>query len=260
MGRRVSVTARAAAPFRGVAVAVLSLCAICGGCDNSCVAFVSNPSGGNISISTSTCHISTQANGNVRVGFSAPSDRVESWHRAGIEHAFVTVREIDARLSVPYGEDSEGWRELAPDLKKRPVQIDLMSGTENSSAANFLREATIPAGEYTQVRMLLVADSPAAQEAVPEENACSEAGFNCVVAGDGDIHPLALRTGGQILVLPGGAERAVFHVFPGTATNLDLEFDPDSSQVYMVGGGVWLNPAFVAHCGFPPASKHGPGD
>src|SRR5579863_5350050 len=257
MGRRGAFTARAAAPFREVAVAVLSLCAICGGCDNSCIAFVSNPSGGNISISTSTCHINTQANGNVRVGFSAPSDRVESWHRAGIEHVFLTLRGIDARLSVPYGEDSSGWRELVPDLKKHPVQIDLVSGTENSSAANFLGEATIPAGEYAQIRMLLVADSPAAQEAVPEESACAGAGFNCVVARDGDIRPLVLRTSEQILILPAGAERAVFRVFPGTASNLDLEFDPHSSQIYMIGGGAWLNPGFVAHCDFAPASKHG---
>lgn len=251
---RVGVTALAAARFQRVGIALLSLCWLCTGCDNSCVAFVSNPSGGNISISTSTCHISTQIMGNVRVRLSAPAGRVEAGQQAGIEHVFVTPGGVEGRLSVPYGEAAAGWQDLAPELKKRPVQIDLMQGNGNPSPPDFLSEGTVPAGEYAEMRMVLMTDTGTATEPVVEENGCGDAGLNCVVKSDGDIRPLAVGTGADILIFPGGGGRSVFRVFPGTTSNLDVELNPDSSALYMVGGSAWFNPAFVVRCDFAPAS------
>ena len=252
MGRRLPI-ARAAASFRGVAIAVMFLCAICAGCDNSCIAFLSNPSGGTVSASTATCPINTQTTANVRIAFSAPIDRGESWHRTGIEHIFLTLRGIDAHLSLPYGQDSSGWRDIAPRLTTRPRQIDLMSGSENSPPLSFSDEATIPAGEYTQIRMLLVSDPSVVQEI--GENACGEVGLNCVMGRDADIHPIALGTNDEILIPLDGTGRTVFRVFRGTFSNLDLQFDPDFSQIYMIGAAAWVNPAFIARCDFGPFTE-----
>jgi hypothetical protein len=267
MGRE-AVIARAAVPRCATILITAFLCAFSAGCGNSCFLFVSNPSGGTLSINADggACRLTTQPVGNVRIRFRAPSDRSESWREAGIEHVFLTVREIDAHLGLAYGEESSGWQDMTPNLNQRPLQIDLMSGPDNASPPGLLAQATIPAGEYTQVRILLRSDHFASEAAVREANACGEAQFNCVITQDGNVHPLILSGGEQttgerttsdrILISAGQPARAVFCVFRGATSNLDLEFDPASSQIYMLGSAAWLHPSFITGFDFSPA----PGD
>ena len=268
MGRDV-VLAKAAMSRLALALLATLLCAFVSGCDNSCFVFVSNPSGGTLAVNagTGTCHVSDQPIGNVRIRFVPAPDRTGGSREAGIRHVFVTVREIDAHLGLAYSEDSTGWHDVTPNLDKQPLQIDLMSGDDGSTPP-FLEQAAIPAGEYTQFRVLLAPDRPAESETVHGANACAEVGFNCVVTEDGNVHPLVLPTsepanGGEpsslrisrsrILIpaaQPGGA---VFRVFPGTTSTLNFSFDPASSQIYMIGSAAWFRPSFVIRCDLSPA-------
>lgn len=246
-----------AVPHQAILLPVVLLCAFWCGCDNSCVVFVSNPSGGTLSVNTSTCRISNDPAGSVRLRLSAPSERSEAWRRAGIEHVYLTVREIDARLSVAYGDGAAGWREIAPNLRKQPLQIDLLSGAGDSSAGIFFGETAIPVGEYAEIRILLTPDHPAGGEAVPRENACGDVGFNCAVTRDGNPHPISLPGNDRVLILPTRPARTVFHVFPGTVSNLDLTFEPGTSQIAMLGSAAWLSPAFVVRRDFRPKANEG---
>ena len=241
-----------------VILPILFCCASLAGCDNSCVLFVSNPGGGTVSVSADngTCHTTAQPTGNVRVRFRGSSTGIETWREAGIEHMFVSIREIDAHLGLAYGEDSSGWQDLAPDLKKRPVQIDLMPSNDNSSPADFLAEAAVPAGEYTQLRIVLASDEPAVREPIQAANPCGDAGLNCIITDDRTVRELTLSpsqaTTERIPIPAGRAGGAIFRVFPGTTSSVELEFDPASSQVYIFGSKALLIPAFVPRCDFGP--------
>lgn len=246
-----------AVPHQAILLPVVLLCAFWCGCDNSCVVFVSNPSGGTLSVNTSTCRISNDPAGSVRLRLSAPSERSEAWRGAGIEHVYLAVREIDARLSAAYGDGSAGWREIAPNLRKQPLQIDLLSGAEESSAGIFFGEAAIPAGQYAEIRILLTPDHPAGGEAVPRENACGDVGFNCAVTRDGNVRPVTLSENDRVSVMAAQPARIVFHVFPGTVSNLDLTFEPGASQIAMLGSAAWLSPAFATRCDFRSKTNEG---
>ena len=256
MGRGVAIAK--AAVRSDVILPILFLCALLTGCDNSCVAFVSNPGGGTLSVSANngTCHITTQPTGNVRIRFSGSSSSIETWREAGIEHVFVSIREIDAHLGLAYGEDSSGWQELAPNLKERPVQIDLMPENDNSSPMVFLSEAAVPAGEYTQLRIVLASDEPAAREPIQAANACEDARLNCIITDNGTVRELTLSpsqtTTERILIPADRAGGAIFRVFPGTTSNVELEFNSASSQVYIFGSKALFIPSFVARCDFTP--------
>jgi Domain of unknown function (DUF4382) len=261
--------ARVAAGRWALALPAVFLCALVSGCDSSCFIFVSNPSGGTLAVNagTGTCHVSDRPVSNVRVRFVPPADRAGALREAGIRHVFVTVREIDAHLGLAYGEDSSGWQDLTPNLGKQPLQIDLMS-VDDGSTSPFLGQATIPAGEYTQFRILLVSDRPRSPRSVRGASACEEVGLNCLITEDGDVRPLVLPTSEQatgdqtsrritrdrILIpaaQPGGA---VFRIFPGTISTLNLSFDSTSSQIYMLGSAAWFRPSFVIRCDLLPAN------
>ena len=253
MGRAVA-NARAAKSFQGsVVVGLAFLCAISVGCGNSCVAFFSNPGGGMVSVDAGTCPLKVQDNGNVRLRMgNAPPGSAEAWRRAGIQHIFLTIHEINALLKPVPGEESSEWHDLAPQLKQRPLQIDLLSGTDASSSPSFFDEATLPAGAYTQIRIFLMQDQAEPGGSL-EENACATAGVNCVITPDGNIHSLPPRTE-PILIAgeqPGGT---ILYVLRDTTSNLDLQFDPGASQVYTVGQAAWLHPVFSARWTFSSSS------
>lgn len=240
-----------------VILPILFFCASLAGCDNSCVLFVSNPAGGTVSVSANngTCQTTTQRTGNVRIRFSSSSSSIETWRRAGIEHMFVSISEIDAHLGLAYGEDSSGWQDLAPNLKRRPVQIDLISANDSSSPAEFLSEAAVPAGEYTQLRVVLAGDYSATVEPVRAANACGDAGLNCMIAENGVVHRLILPLepeSERILIPADRAGGAIFRVFPGTTSDVELEFNPASSQIYIFGSKALFIPSFVPRCDFTP--------
>lgn len=250
---RAEANAGAARSFPAKVIAVAFLCGLSAGCGNSCVGFFSNPGGGMLSVNVDSCQVKDQDDGNIRLRFSAPPDSAEAWRTAGIQHIFLTVRGIEARLKPDSAEDSSEWHDLAPKLKQQPVQIDLLAGADDSASPGFADETTLPSGAYTQIRISLLPDQPESAESIPEDNACASAKFNCAVTRDGSVHSLSIPTE-QILVSPTQPAGTVLYVLGDTTTNLELRFEPGASQIYTVSQAAWFNPTFSTRWTFSSAS------
>jgi uncharacterized protein DUF4382 len=165
-------------------------------------------------------------------------------------HLFITVRGIDAHPSGVAADDSPDWQQLAPDLETQPIQIDLMAAPASASGANScalgaVRNSRVRADVYRQIRLRLIADPPAANEGLPLGNKCVEAGFNCAVTNDGQIHPLAFANGVQsLLIAPQQITNGFFNVLPDTETTLTIAFDPNSSLATPSANAVKISPMF----------------
>jgi hypothetical protein len=96
--------------------------------------------------------------------------------------------------------DSSQWLELFPDLKKRPRQVDLISGNTDTTASGLLGEsAAIPPGIYDQVRLRLVLNQGDAEAQFLTGNACGVLGFNCMTMADGHVYALQVACEAQEL-------------------------------------------------------------
>ena len=231
----------AAKAFQAGLFAVTLSCGPLGGCDNSCVTVSVNPGGGIISGTDSTCTV-PKMTGNVRLTLNSSLGPSAASESPSTQHIFVSLRGVEALAAPLAGEDSPEWQELAPKLATQPVQIDLLARATDACRTNSLGDATVPQGGYNQVRLRLVPNQPGANEPVPEENACGPTGFNCVVAGDGSVRPIAW---GETLELRVPAERiqgGFFRVLPGGDIRLAIEFDPRSSMAVPAGDAVRLFP------------------
>jgi hypothetical protein len=221
-------------------------------CSNYCFEFVSNP-GGSISTSSNTpsCQLNTST-GTVRLRVT-PSPTPDAQPTpastpAGIQHIFVTLRGIDAAPSAIPNDDSPNWRELAPQLASRPVQLDLLARNSESSDQNqnTFAEVAVPADAYRQIRLRLSSNQPATDESVPEENACGSVGFNCVMTADGGIRPLVVdNLSSQFQILSDRISGGFFQVLPDATINLKIEFNPEASLFFPVNESFRLVPVFT---------------
>jgi len=234
----------------GFLAAALLFAAAATGCNNTCVRFTSNPSTGTLVIKVSdakpTCTLST-ANGTIRLQVSASPVPGGGSEPSRIQHIFVSLRGIEAHPGTVADGDSPDWQQLAPQLGKRPVQVDLMAGTTGSCTSGSLGEAVVPAGAYRQIRLRLVPNQPATSEPVLEENACGSVGFNCVITSGGGIRSLALDGAEPKLRI--GSEHIAggfFLVLPDVGNDLAIEFNTSSSLVLPAGDAIRLVPVFTA--------------
>jgi Domain of unknown function (DUF4382) len=244
-----------AVPFSLVVLAFLSATSI--GCGRTCVSFFSNPSDGTLSVNASTCSLNDKQTGTVRLRLDASPSFVAKPAIKEVQHVYVSVRGVEAHASPVAHDGSPEWSELVPSLTEQPVQVDLMARNEDSSAPNFIGDAAaFPVGSYTEIRMLLVPNASVSGERVPERNSCTGTAFNCIVTANGSVLPLAMdAVDSRILISAAGLDGGIFHVFPDTRTNLDLEFMSDSLVVLAPGSTVWLVPVFTVHSKFSPESR-----
>jgi hypothetical protein len=233
-------------PSRTCFFTTLLFCVSSVGCSNYCFVFVSNP-GGSISSTTPSCQLNT-ATGTVSLSITASPTASTEAAPPTIQHIFVTLRGIEALPSAIPNDDSSDWRELAPKLATQPKQLDLLAHSADSCEAkqNTFDDVAVPADAYRQLRLRLSPNQPATGEPVPEENACGSVGFNCVVTSDGGIRPLALDAlSSQFQISSDQISGGFFRVLPDTAVNLDIEFNPQASQVFPVDEAVRLLPTFA---------------
>src|SRR5216683_2561913 len=134
--------------------------------------------------------MSTGGTGTINVSITDPPSC--KFPNSSFTHVYVTVRSVQAHISATADDNSSGWQELAPQLASAPMQIDLFSKPQTTCILAQLGSASLPAGSYQQIRLLLVSNSPAASDTVPANNACAGNGFNCVVLEDSTIHDLQL--------------------------------------------------------------------
>jgi hypothetical protein len=214
----------------------------CGG--NSCLIVTFNDPGP-ISTGNKSCAL-TQATGNVSVRIGATAPSTAGPMAPNLLHIFVTLQGIEAHSIATANENSPGWEELAPDLAREPVQFDLMAQPAPSCASNSISRAFVAAAPYRQVRLRLIGNHPAADVAVPKQNACGEIGFHCVVTANGAMRPLIFGEGApELHIAPDRIAGGMFQVLPDANTDLTVEFNPYSSLAVASGESVRIVPVFT---------------
>jgi hypothetical protein len=227
---------------RGI-FAILLSCLAFAGCGDSCVTGAINPGGGTVAGTGNSCPVQQQT-GNVTLQLnSSVTGTAPSWP-SDVQHIFLSLRGIEALPTDAFEDGSPEWQVLAPDLATQPVQVDLMARGTSSCGPSAFPEAIVEAGVYSQVRLRLVSNQPDASEPVPGENACGEIGFNCVVAKNGAMHPLASNDRAEIRIPQGGTVGGFFRILPDDHVRLAIIFEPRASFILPAGDASQLLPTF----------------
>ena len=163
-------------------------------------------------------------------------------------HAWVTIRGVEANISSTADDNSSGWMEIAPQLVTQPVQIDLLSASSTTCLLAVLGSNTpLPAGDYQQIRLLLVANSGGTGP-TPAVNNCQSAGFNCVQLSDMSFHELQLSSQANtgLKIPPGQIVGGPISVAAGQDVDLNIHFNTCRSIVREGNGNFRLKPVLTA--------------
>ncbi|MBI2681975.1 MAG: DUF4382 domain-containing protein [Acidobacteriales bacterium] len=201
------------------------------------IVFLSSCGGGNDQV--------TPRMGTVSVTMSDPPSC--SAPQGPFTHVFVTVRSVKIHQSDSADANAAGWIELAPGLAANPMQIDLFG---QANAQCFLATLTggtqIQAGTYQQIRLILADNATN----VPN-NACGNAGANCVVLAADPLNPRRLNLSSEsqtgIKIPSGQLAGGRFTVAAGEAKDLNIDFNACASIVLQGNGQYRLKP--VLHAG-----------
>lgn len=209
------------------------------------VAFVVISCGGN------PAPMQSLASGTVSVSISdppscaAPTGATSAAMPPGnFSHAWVTIVSVKAHISASADANAPGWQELAPQLNSAPMQVDLLNlPAQGQCLLAQLGSAELPAGDYQQIRLILLAN--AATSMPPSSNACASLGnvFNCAQDGSG-LHELKLASEAQtgLKIPPGQMMGGPLHVAAGQSVDLNIDFDACSS----ITPSFTLKPALTA--------------
>jgi Domain of unknown function (DUF4382) len=135
---------------------------------------------------------------------------------------------VKAHTSAAADANSSGWQELAPQPHSAPIQVDFLHLPANGQCLlRQLGSASLPAGDYQQIRLILMANA-APSGSVPSSNACSSLGnaFNCVVDGSG-THILNLSSEQEtgLKIPPGQIMGGPLHVAADQSVDLNIDFN-----------------------------------
>jgi len=241
-----------------VAALLLTLSLGASGCGNTCYVAIWDGSQAAIGVSNHSCSFG-KATGAITVRLSSIPFNASGLSSSlssplGILHIFVGLRAIQAHANLDEAEAGSGWQDLAPDLSVHPIQIDLLSLSEDPSHSDSLTHliapANVPSEEYRQIRFRLLPVEPLLTDSLPEGNACGSAGWNCIIFKDGSVRALAFGgSESEFRFIPTSRDEILFRVLPDGLTSLSLQFDPESSVVLRTGEMVRLVSVFkVNHC------------
>jgi hypothetical protein len=166
-----------------------------------------------------------------------------------LQNIWVSITRVQAHTSAGAGPNDSGWVDLA-DLRNNPAQIDLLGLASPDCLPSQLGSSSgIPPGQYQQIRVYLLSNSPGPGEAVPSPNVCGGVGFNCVVTAGGTTQILLVSGEAQtgIQIAPGQISGGSFSVSAGQSIILNIDFDSCSSLVQQGDGQFRLKP--VLHAG-----------
>ena len=163
---------------------------------------------------------------------------------------FITVRSVQAHISATADDNTPGWQELAPQLNSQPVQLDLLHLPQNGACLlSQLGSATLPVGDYQQLRLLLVPNA-APTGSVPATNACASLGqvFNCVVDSNNNFSELLLSSQANtgLKIPPGQVVGGPIHVAAGQTVDINVDFNACASIVAQGNGAFRLKPVLTA--------------
>ena len=198
-----------------------------------------------VSCSGGSSHNMVSGMGTVNVTMSDPPSCMPP--NGQFTHVYVTVRSVQAHISATATDSSSGWQELAPQLASSPMQIDLFSKPQTTCILAQLGSASLPAGSYQQIRLLLVSNTTAAS-AGPSTNACAGSGFNCVVLEDSTVHELQLSSEANtgLKIPPGQIVGGPLQVTAGQSVDLNIDFNACASIVAEGNGKFRLKPTLTA--------------
>ena len=165
--------------FSSLVIAVAVVVSCTGGNKNN---MMTNPSMGTVAVS-----ISDPPSCAAAVGAAAKRPGTFS-------NVWITIVSVKAHISATADPSDSGWQELAPQLNSAPVQVDLLNLPANGQCLlQQLGSASLPPGDYQQIRLILLAN--AATSMAPSANACASLGnvFNCVKDSSG-LHTLDLSS------------------------------------------------------------------
>src|SRR6266567_4317174 len=168
-------------------------------------------------------------------------------------HVYVTIRSIQAHTSATADNTSSGWQELAPQLVSAPEQVDLLhlpaTGNGVVCLLQQLGSTSLPAGDYQQIRLILLANAAPSGPA-PSSNLCSSPGnvFNCVVDSNNVTHTLDLSSEANtgLKIPPGQIMGGPIHVAAGQSVDLNIDFNTCASILMEGNGDFRLKPTLTA--------------
>lgn len=190
---------------------------------------------------------STTQSGRVTVTISDPPTCKAP--RGDLNRVWVTITLVRAHLSNAAAPDDSSWVTLL-DLRANPVQLDLLATSDTTCVLTTLGSTTgLPPGDYQQIRLHLLSNTPAAGEARPAPNNCADTGgFNCVELMNGTRRALLLsseaRTG--IKIPPGQIAGGAIRLRSDQAADLNIDFDACASIVQQGNGAFRLKPTLHA--------------
>lgn len=215
----------------------IAIAALCGGSTLSALAFLVSCSGNTMM---------TPGQATITVSLSDPPSCMPP--NGQFAHVFITVRSVQAHTSASATDSTPGWQELAPQLANAPMQIDLFSKPQTTCILAQLGSASLPVGNYQQIRLLLESNTPAAGAAVPSPNACAGNGLNCVVLSDNSIHELVLSSQDNtgLKIPPGQIVGGPLQVSAGQSVDLNIDFNACASILQEGNGTFRLKPTLTA--------------
>jgi len=172
------------------------------------------------------------------------------------QNVWVTITRVRANTSSAAGPNDSGWVDLV-NLQNNPTQIDLLSLPSPTCLLTQLGAASgIPTGQYQQIRLHLLSNTPGPGEAFPQSNNCNGNGFNCVITAGGAIQTILISSEAQtgIQIPAGEIAGGSFTVAVGQTTNLNIDFDACSSVIQQANGQFLLKP--VLHAGVIPLNNN----
>jgi hypothetical protein len=190
--------------------------------------------------------MSGSATGSVVVSISDPPSCKNP--NGNFQHVYITVRSVQAHIDPDASDSSAGWQELAPQLASQPMQVDLFSAAQTHCVLAQLGSASLPVGNYQQIRLLLVSNSAGSGDALPSVNACAGNGYNCVVLKDLTIHELALssQVNTGLKIPPGQIVGGPIQVTAGQSVDLNIDFNACASIIQQGNGQFRLKPTLTA--------------
>jgi hypothetical protein len=163
---------------------------------------------------------------------------------------FITIRSVQAHISATADDNSAGWVELVPELNTHPVQVDLLNLPANGACLlkQLGSNSSLPAGDYQQIRLLLVADNSSSR-GVPASNACAALGqvFNCVVDNNNTSElQLSSQANTGLKIPPGQVVGGPIHVGEGQTVDVNIDFNACASIIHEGNGRFRLKPTLTA--------------
>ncbi len=167
-------------------------------------------------------------------------------------HVWVTITRVRAHTSADTSLDinASGWIDLV-NLTSSPKQLDLLSLVSTTCLLNQLGSiSALPPGNYQQIRIVLLSNTPSSGVATPSPNNCVAASaFNCVVlASAGSVQALQLSSEATtgIKVPPGQIAGGGISLTAGQSTDINIDFNSCASIVQQGNGTFRLKPTLTA--------------